>query len=414
MGTAGRRVEFNLLKSIYAQQTVNAAGRSFILEKTYAFSDYALNTADFDAALAAARQSDDPMYRDTEAGLRTLRKKGGERVEQPAGQKRVKSIVGGVMYEGTFSFPIPLLGYSLVDFDFRHSGTQLSMFWAGPIFAGNLSKQKSEHFGISMDVIANGLPSQNRVYSGDSEDLSQGIWKWSQSVGFRATWQPSNSLSVTTAAYVDYNFYRRTSDTDKGFVLPANGPEIGPWLEIKWAKKGFIFTVTGTEVWRVGWRDFGLPGNPERVEKFYTKYSGDFTKNLYFGKFQKSGLSLSYYSGEHLDRFSRYQPSFFSKPRVRGIPSGVDTFDTIAVAGISHGFNIGDVLKFEGSYNHAWAKNRQQSQSFRAYDGLDFETGTAGPWGTYLQGIFTYALKGDLKRYDRRFGVYLLIFKPFH
>jgi hypothetical protein len=31
-----------------------------------------------------------------------------------------------------------------------------------------------------------------------------------------------------------------------------------------------------------------------------------------------------------------------------------------------------------------------------------------------VQGIFTYALKGDLQRYNRRFGVYLLIFRPFH
>jgi hypothetical protein len=406
--------EFNLLKSTYAQQTVTAAGRALILEKTYAFSDYAINTANFDAELAAAHQSDNAMYRDTEAGLRALRKKSGERIEQPAGQKRVRSIVGGVLYEGTFNFPIPLLGYSLVDFDFRHTGTQFSMFWAGPIFAANLSKQKGEKFGISVDLVGNGLPSENRVYSGDTEVPSEGIWKWTQSVGLRATWQPSKSLTLTAAAYMDYNIYRATSDTDKSFVVPAHGPEVGPWLEIKWAKKGYILLLTGTQIRRVGWREFGLPGNTERIEHFYTKYSGEFTKNLYWGKFQKSSLDLAYYSGEHLDRFSRYMPSFFSKPRVRGIPGGVDTFDTIAVAGISHGFNIADFIKLEGSYNHAWAKNRAQSQSFRGYDGLEFDLGTAGPWGTYMQGIFTYALKGDLQRYDRRFGVYLLIFKPFH
>src|ERR1035438_3994900 len=70
---------FNLIKSIYAQQRLNAAGREFVLQKTYQFDSYAINGPGFDEALTAARQSDDPMFRETEDGLRALRKKGGGR-----------------------------------------------------------------------------------------------------------------------------------------------------------------------------------------------------------------------------------------------------------------------------------------------------------------------------------------------
>ncbi len=60
-------------------------------------------------------------------GLRTLKKQGNERIEQPAGQKRVRSLVTGVFYEGTFYIPIPLFGISLVDFNFRNRATVLAV-----------------------------------------------------------------------------------------------------------------------------------------------------------------------------------------------------------------------------------------------------------------------------------------------
>jgi len=411
----GKGREFNLIKSIYAQQTLNAAGRSFVLQKTYNFSDYAINRDDFEGALAATRLSDNPMYRDTETGLRTLKKQGTERIEQPAGQKRVRSIVTGVMYGGTFNIPIPLFGISLVDFNFRNKGDQLSVFFAGPILAGNLTRTVNDRFRVGIDLLASGLPGNNRLYSGSTEITKESVWVFEETVGLRAAWQPTTSLTISAASYLAYDYFRRTGDTDESFVLPHSGVTLMPNLELKYAKKGYIFTLGGTQARRLGWKQFGLGQELDAPAKQnYTKYFGDFSKSLYFGKFTKTGLNLSYYSGEHLDRFSRYQPSFFSSPRVRGIPTGTDTFDTLAVAGISHGFNIMDFIKFEGSYNHAWARNRAESPTFQAYDGLDFEFGTAGPWGTYMQGIVTYALKGNLGRYNSPFGVYLLIMKPLH
>lgn len=408
----GKGQEFNLLKSMYAQQTLNAAGRNFILQKTYAYSDFALNVSNFDAQLDAARRSDSPMFRDTEEGLRGLKKEGDQRVVEPGPQKRIRSIVAGLMYEGTFNFPIPLLGYSLVDFDFRHTGEQLSVFWAGPILVGNLSKQYGPKFRLGVDLAASGLPQNNRVYSGNTEVTDQGLWVWEQTTGLRATWQATNSLSLTAASYLAYDLYRGTSDTSKQFTLPNSGVTLMPQGELKYAHSGYLLTTGFYEGFRLGWKEFGLPSAEERVNKDWYKYYGDFSKSFYFGKFTKSAVELSYFGGQQLDRFSRYAPSFFSSPTIRGIPSGTDTFDNIAVATVSHGFNIMDLIKFQAFYNHAWAQNRSESQSYRAFDGLEFEFGTAGPKGTYLQGIMAYALKGNLARYNSRYSVYFLIMKP--
>jgi hypothetical protein len=176
-----------------------------------------------------------------------------------------------------------------------------------------------------------------------------------------------------------------------------------------------MLTAGGSDTKRIGWKDFGFAqSTPSLKRNQFDKYYADFSKYFYYGKFMKTGLDLSYYGGDKLDRFSRYRPSFLGRPRIKGIPSGTDSFDDIGLASMSHGFNLFDLIKFEGSYNHAWARNKAESNHFRGFDGLEFDFGTAGPWGTYLQGTVTYALAGNLERYNSRWGVYFLIFRPLH
>ena len=55
--------EFTLISAIDAEDQVNIAGRSVTLEKRYRFGAYRVNTDDFPARLAAARASNDPMFR---------------------------------------------------------------------------------------------------------------------------------------------------------------------------------------------------------------------------------------------------------------------------------------------------------------------------------------------------------------
>ena len=119
-----------------------------------------------------------------------------------------------------------------------------------------------------------------------------------------------------------------------------------------------------------------------------------------------------YYGGTNLDRFSRYQSSFLVKPRIVGIPSGVDSFDAVGLAGVYDSFNVMDFIKLEATYNHAWARNLDESSRFRQFDGMDLDIGTAGPWGTYIQGAVGFTLRGNLDRYDSRWGAQVLVFKP--
>ena len=431
----GKGNQFNLLRSISAQQLLNAAGRDFVLQRTVQFSEYAINTPQFSGALAAEHSSKDPMYRETDEGLRSLEIQGNERVLVEKRETRIMSLIGGAMYEGTFNFPIPFLGISIADFDFRNSGAQLSTFFAGPILVSDLSKQYRPKFRLAVDLALSGLPGENRIYSGNTELVQGQVWAWEETTGLRASWQATAHLSLTASTYLSYDYFRRTSDADKQYVLPRNGVTVLPGVEIKYTRKGYVFSAQGTRGERIDWRPFGCasiarqpagcgsssPNPPPQntllvqpPQNAYTLYNADFNKDYYIGKFTKGGYDFAYYGGNQLDRFSRYFPSFFSLPRLHGIPSGTDSFDAIAMGNVHYGFNVMDFMKFDGMYSYARARNLEESSSFRKFDGLEFNFNTPGPKGTLVQGTVSYALDGNIARYNSRWGAYLMIFKPLH
>jgi hypothetical protein len=429
----GKGNQFNLLRSVSAQQLLNAAGRDFVLQRTVQFSDYVINAPQFSATLAAEHSSDDPMFRDTDQGLRSLQKKDGERVLVDQSVKRIKALVAGAMYGGTFNFPVPFLGISKVDFDFHHTGAQLSTFFAGPILVSDLSKQFRPKFRMALDLSLNGLPGENRIYGNNTELLQGEVWTWEQNVGVRASWQATTHVSVTASTYFAYDNFLRTSNADEIYELPRNGLNILPGVEIKYNRKGYVFDAQGTRGERIDWRPFGctslaqppsgcgLPSsNPppqnallvQRPQNAFTLYNADLNKDYYIGKFTKGGWDLSYWGGDQLDRFSRYFPSFLAAPRLHGIPPGTDSFDAIAAANVHYGFNVLDLFKVDGMYAYARARNLDESLRFRKFDGLEVNFNTPGPWNTLIQGTVSYALDGNIPRYNSRWATYILIFKP--
>ncbi len=427
--------QFNLLRSISAQQLLNAAGRDFVLQRTVQFSDYVINTPQFSGALAAEHSSDDPMFRDTDEGLRALVKKGGERVLVEKSTKRIESLIAGAMYGGTFNFPIPFLGISIADFDYHHPGAQLSTFFAGPILISDFSKQYRPKFRLALDLALNGLPGENRVYSKSTDivqgELQQGeVWTWEQTTGLRASWQPATHLSLTASTYFAYDNFLRTSKASEQYELPRNGLNVLPGLEIKYSRKGYVFDAQGTRGERINWRPFGcisqaLPPAgcgpvstnllmPQHSQNGFTLYNADLNKDYYIKKFTKGGWDVSYWGGNQLDRFSRYFPSFLSSPRLHGIPPGTDSFDAIAMANVHYGFNVMDVMKIEGMYAYARARNTDESRQFRTFDGAEVNFNVPGPLGTLVQGTVSCAVDGNIARYNSRWAAYVLIFKPLH
>jgi len=405
--------EFTVFQRIFVDESLNVAGRPVTLEKIYRFGDYAVNAADFQERLEAARASDSPMFRDTDEGLRTLRRQGSERVVESAPGKRIRSFIGGAVYDGSYSFPVPLAGVSWVDFDFRGKGSQLSAVFAGLFLAGNLSKQRGPRLRTSLEFALSALSTTDRVFVGDVELKGQQFRSFEQSAGGVISWQASAAWTLTTSGHAAVMAYRRTADTDSTFTIPRTGLILRAWGEVKYAKQTLDASVLVEPSVRVaGFGDFGEAGALETPRRSYVKYQAEVNKRVYAGKLTRGGVTASYYGGAGLDRLARYRTTFLMKPRIVGVPAGVESFDAIAIAGAYYGFNVLDLAKLQGSYNHAWARNLGESRRFRQFDGLNLDIGAGGPWGTYVQGSVGFTLRGSLARYDSRLSAIVLIYKP--
>jgi hypothetical protein len=406
--------EFMLFQRIFAEETLNIGGRPVMLERTYLFEDYAVNVPDFEPRLADARKTDAPMYRDTEGGLRSLRREGDTLVVEPSPGKRIRSLVGGVIVDASVGFPVPLAGLSWADFDYRHSGSQLSAVFAGALFAANLSKERSKSVRTSVEFSLSALPSTLRTYQGDAEVTGEQVRMFEQTAGVIVNWQATSALTLSASSHVALHPFMRTGSTDPAYRTPSLGLNLRAWVEARYVRRSFEAVTLVEPVLRVaGWGPYGWEADgytdPPRA---YVRYDAEVNKHLYVGKLSRGGVSASYYGSWNVDRFSRYQSSFILKPRIVGLPAGVDSFDTIVLAGAYYGFNVMDFIKLEGSYNHAWARNLEESTAFRQFDGMDFDIGTAGPWGTYIQAAVGYTLRGNLDRYSARWGAQVLVFKP--
>jgi len=403
---------WDLLVRSDVRQKMLAAGREFLLERRYRFQDFFCNGADYDETLRAAFRGDRPMLAETAAGLRELIKdKAGERQVKEKAGTAVWSLIMGLIYDGTLGFPIPMAGLSAIDGDFLRSGGQLSTFWAGPILALNYTKKNKSTLSWGADLLLSALPRRDRVFRDGVRVESEEIYLFSESLGSRLRWQPSVWLSATATGYLIYEHYLPTKTTSDAMVLPRNGFILNPNLSLAFTSGGYEANLEVDWSHRLGWRTWGMPDRPEKPVRTFTRAFGRIGRQFYLGSFVRAGADLAYYTGSDLDRFSSYQPSALSMPKIRGIPSGTVSLDKIASLSLNLGFTAFDLIRIDGFYSYARCTENVGARRFD-FQGLEFDFGTIGPWHSYIQGVVSFAVHGLPAEYKSPWSIYFLMFIP--
>jgi hypothetical protein len=406
--------QFNLLRKSEVEQKVLAAGREFVLERQYRFTDIEINSGEFEARLLQSIQGKSPMFAETKNGLREFKiEKDGTRTLKEKVDTRIWSLVCGALYDDTASFPIPYLGVSTIDYNFLNTHAQLSAFLVVPILALNLSKQYKGNITLGSDLAVTAIPRNDSPYRDGAEIKEEATRMFSGSFGLRGGWHPVKDLSLTASCYLIYELFLAQKETADDFVLPRNGLTLNPNLNLEYSRGGYRLVLAGAYNQRLGWREWGRPGSLESLEKSYLKYSASLGKQFYIGSFTRIGAEISYFSGLHLDRFSSYQPSLLGSPKIRGVGSSAITLESVAVMSLNVGFTILDFIRLDAYYNFARGQEIEVNDRFIDFQGLELDFGTIGPWSSYIQGRITYALDGPLDRYQSRWGVYLVMFIPF-
>lgn len=402
----------NLLVKSEVEQKVLAAGREFLLERRYRFKDIVINAPDYDFRLKTAVQGKFPMFTESKAGLReyVLTKDGSRQVKDKV-TSFIWSLVTGVLYDDTANFPIPFVGVSSIDYNFLKTKAQLSTLLVVPFLAVNLTRQYKGNVTLGADLALSAVPRNDQVYRDNQKQKEEALYIFSGNLGVRARWQPFRDLAFTWSHYLMTEIFVQQKDTAEAFQVPRDGFTYNTNLDLEYSRKGYTATLSYSFFNRFAWRQWGYPGTEPRLETQYGKYYGALGKRFYIGSFTRIGLDLAYYGGYHLDRFSTYQPSLFSGPKIRGVSGSAISLAELGVASVSLGFTAFDVVRFDLYYN--FARGREFQATARNFQGLELDFGTVGPWGSYMQGRLSYALAGPLERYNSRWSVYVMMFFPF-
>jgi MucB/RseB N-terminal domain len=384
---AGR--EIHLLARLVGRQIMLIAGRNLLVERTVRFDGFRLNPADFVAQRQASRGGDNIMYRDTEAGLRYLVKRDGERVVQEKTTRSATAAALGVTYDPAYDYPLPIVGINYLDFHFLGEENQLAVLFAGVLALANVQRPKllGEHVDGSLDLFAIAIKGNDRTYDQSGELEEQRLRTLPFSTGINLGWRVAEFHKLVASYQFRFDAYSPDETTAKSFVTPVDTVTNGFGLSWEWKRWGYAFVAGGTGYKRAEWEPWGAAGDYDPAQRDYFKYSTSLSKDFYFG-LHKIHLNAAYYGGRDLDRFSMYQFGFFDDNRVHGVPSSGVRFAELGMFRGSYSFNLFDQYRLDLFFDQAYGRNPSVDSRFRAVTGLGLGFNVRGPWNTLLRGDF--------------------------
>ena len=420
-----------VLQKIEGQQIWNISGVNLVVQRVVEFSDFVLNDPDFEAKRDSAYQSKNVMLRDTEKGFRYLdREESGEgRVVREGVTKRTILGAAGVFYDQSLDYPIPLAGIDYFDFDFKKTGSQVNLFFAGALLQGSI--QSPRFLGTRLDagasVLGIAFTGNDNYYLGDRKLESDEVRTRSQSASVNLGIPLGNFFKIKLLGLWDYNQYGGGKNTES-FVVPVDTSETGYGILGQFDRWGMTLQARLERHRRSRWEEWGEepPEDPLEYPQYtavgtrlidydpdqrsYSTAGALISKQFPLTGFQKLALRGEYLTGDNQDRFSKYTFGFFTT-RVRGFSGSGVRFNRAVLASAGYSFNVAEVLRIEADLD--WARVRDTTLRdlpppfpspssvgcigcAQDFAGFGLSGNVMGPWSTLIRFDWGIAVKSDI------------------
>jgi len=375
-----------------AQQTYSIVNTAAVVEKEVRFSEVEVNGPDFDARREEVLASSATMVRDTDLGMRYLVPveggAPGEREVKEGFDTKKLLLVGGVLYDESLDFPLPLAGLNYLDLDFRGKDRQLNVFFAGVLGIVNYADPSlfGSRFDFGSDAFAIAISTSDQLYRDGVEQPLEEVKELPARVTLNLGLPIGSFFKVGTSYQLAYAGYSRGDDTADEFVLPSDHVRHELHLTAQYARGGYRLNLQTVFAKRSKWEPWGLPGaefDPDT--KDYQTWGATVGKTWHLSGFKKIGLELGYVGGERLDRFSKYQFGYFGDTRVQGYQSGKIRAEEAWLAHLKYGFEIGQLLRLDGVADAAWATDEEGGLDNELLAGVGVQGSFQGPWETLVQ-----------------------------
>ena len=397
------------------KQILLVAGRNLLLEKEQWFSDFRVDPPEFESERQAARASRHLMFRDTDAGVRYLVKRGAERVVSNEIKNSSKALAMGVTIDPSFAFPLPILGINYLNFDLKGSGNQLALLFGGVFVLGNLQAPKAGKtpFDVSVDFFAIAVPGTDLRFDAAGERVTERVLTIPMSTGANIGYQFTPFQKVSASYALRYDAYFRAPETPDDFLVPSNTATHGASVGYEYSRHGYRIGATLSGYARQSWTAWGPAGDVQSGGKTYRRHAISGAKDLLFGPFQSVHVGAAWYGGSGLDRFSMYQFGLFDEVRMHGVPSAGIRFPELALARGSYSFNVLGFYRLDLFLDVARGRDPNRANLWRSITG----TGVAVTFKTPRNTMFTADIGKswipDLYRGTGSTVLQFLLLKPF-
>lgn len=395
----------------YRQMVFTVLGRSVVVERRVEYTDFSMNGGSFEEIRGIAHESGRRISVDDAEGFSYLeRMPGGERIRTSASLRNV-AFFGGITI-GSPYVSSPVAGLNYFDFDYRGTGTQVDLAWAGPFVQGAWTDPAlgETRWELSAEGRLIGVRTKLKR-STDTGHRNAEDLEVLEERGFLTLGHPLGRRSKAEIQVgVLYHEFDPSSATGGRMEIPANllaTTATGRWR--------YFIAGVGLELWgstalRSGWEDWGFrrepnpdPNVPRQREGAsgtadqdrYSMWGAGLNKSWHPTPLSKLGVGLTWNAGDGLDRFSRFRVGDFSSVRVKGFNGSDLSFDRGATAqlswlvtiprwGISLDFNIdGAVIENREDFTDAPSDRSSLHPSYREYlVGGGVNVAFKGPWGS--------------------------------
>ncbi len=377
----------------YRQMVFTVIGRTVSVERRVTYADFAINADGFEESRNMAYASGAPILREDTSGHSVrVRRPDGTWVVQADSLKNV-ALFGGMGTSTDGDLGLPFAGLNYFDFNFRGTGTQVDVAYAGVVLDASWTDPGlgNSDWELTTEARVSAYPDRFKMVDGEGRRREEDLEVLEQT--FQTTFAHPLTRFSKGEARVDlgYDNYGAMDDTDPGFVLPPTRPVAvltGRWRHHRW---GFSTDAWASSGQRFGWKDWGLAGSEmpgasgTEDEDSFQRWGLTLIKALYPASLHKVSLAVSWQDGHDLDRFSRYRIGDFRNARVRGYNSYDVTFDRGVTTQASWLFTLPRTgISLDLSVEGAVIENDEEFEGQAWLSGGGAAISWGGPWGTLL------------------------------
>lgn len=398
------------------QQIWSVLNTSTVVESETELTNLILNGADFEERREVVLSSEATMVRDTTEGLRYLitDKETGERVVQEKLKPSRIFLGGGVFFDESLDYPVPLAGIDYFSLNFKDTGAQVNVFFAGALLNANIADPSlfGSRWDIGVDLFGIAVEGDNEVFENGRELIGEEVEVLPARFALDLGHTIGNFGKIDFSYGLAYQDFSRSENTSEDFTLPSDHFTHSFSLTGRYNRAGYRLRLGGTHSSRSEWEPWGLPGSPDFSpdNESFNQWAAGFAKNWHLPRFQRIGLEIEYVDGNDLDRFSKYEFGFFSDIRVHGYQSDKVRAERAWATHMSYGFEMGEIFRLSLIGDAAFATDEAAGLSDELLAGVGIEGNFVGPWRTIVSLDLGLAVAGP----DDGTSVFLTFLKLFN